>query len=195
MGLKNYHLHPQLLVLYSFLDHLNPYASYFFLESNLFFYQLYFLLLFLFLYFTLDKANFMHWLWDKFCNFLGLTRFCKPGVQRKMSDLGRKKKIASRRNLAEKVSRKKKIYQTDEHLRQRAEWRIQGRIQKLNSILINKSTRNADHLSFSSQLIFSHSTHTSRGTKFGGSVRFIVDNHSAPPSLREAKIQFKAFCL
>ena len=27
-----------------------------------------------------DKANFMHWLWGKFCNFLGLTRFFRSGV-------------------------------------------------------------------------------------------------------------------
>ena len=54
-----------------------------------------------------DKTNFMHWLWDKFCDFLGLTRFYKL-VCRETASPRKKERITWRKKLVEKVSRKGK---------------------------------------------------------------------------------------
>ena len=72
---------------------------------------------------------------DKFCDFLGLTRFISQVCREKMPDPGRKKWITWRRSLAEKVSRRKKkstrkrrSLPDEGASERRAKWEAQGRV-------------------------------------------------------------------
>ena len=62
-----------------------------------------------------DKANFMHWSWDKFCDFLNLTKFYKPGVQRKYQLQEERKNYLEEDAGGKSEQKKGRVYQTKEH--------------------------------------------------------------------------------